>query len=151
VSGPRGSATAIAPDSSVLIAGFVSSHRFHQAVLPVLAEVAERGSLIAHTIAEAYSVLSAPGGVYRAEPRAVLDYLDQFLGGDPPIPVTPGAYRKALDLLVANGRPGGAVYDALIALAARDAKVTLGSLDTRAQPIYELCGADVRILADAAR
>lgn len=148
---PDSSAPTIAPDSSVLIAGFVSSHRFHQAVLLSLAEVAERGSLIAHTIAEAYSVLSAPGGIYRAEPRAVFDYLDQFLGEGPPIPVSPAAYRKALDLLVANGRPGGAVYDALIGLAARDAEVTLASLDGRAQPIYELCGTDVRILADIAR
>jgi toxin FitB len=149
---PRGgSPAAIAPDSSVLIAGFVSSHRFHQAVLPALAEVAERGALIAHTIAEAYSVLSAPGGVYRAQPRAVLDYLDQFLGEDAPIPVLPAAYREALDLLVANGRAGGAVYDALIGLAARDAALTLASLDARAQPVYELCGTDVRLLADIDR
>lgn len=140
----------IAPDSSVLIAGFVSSHRFHRAVLPALAEVAERGSLIAHTIAEAYAVLSAPAGIYRAEPRAVLDYLDQFLAGEEPFPAPSGAYRKALDLLVANRRPGGAVYDALIGLAARDAEVTLASLDGRAQPVYELCGTDVRFLADVA-
>jgi predicted nucleic acid-binding protein len=138
----------IAPDSSVLIAGFLSSHRFHQVVLPSLAEVVASGGLIAHTIAEAYAVLSAPGGIYRSEPRAVLDYLDQFLGEDPPIPVLPAAYREALDLLIANGRPGGAVYDALIALAARDAKVTLLSLDGRAAPTYELCGANVRFLAD---
>jgi hypothetical protein len=32
-----------APDSSVLIAGFVPSHRFHEAALPSLAEVATRG------------------------------------------------------------------------------------------------------------
>lgn len=151
MSAPDNPPPKIAPDSSVLIAGFVSSHRFHQAVLPTLVEVAEGGSLIAHTIAEAYSVLSAPGGVYRAEPRAVLDYLDQFLGKGPPIPVAPAAYREALDLLVANGRPGGGVYDALIGLAARDAEVALASLDGRAQPIYELCGTDVRILADIAR
>lgn len=144
----KGAAPTIAPDSSVLIAGFVESHRFHRAVLPALAEIAERGNLIAHTIAEAYSVLSASGGVYRAEPRAVLDYLDQFLAEGPPIPVAPAAYREALDLLVADGRPGGAVYDALIGLAARDAGVTLASLDGRAQPVYELCGVDVRMLAD---
>lgn len=141
----------IAPDSSVLIAGFVPSHRFHQVVLPSLAEVAERGGLIAHTIAEAYSVLSAPAGIYRAEPGAVLDYLDQFLGGGPPIPIAPAAYRRALGLLVADGRPGGAVYDALIGLAAREAEVTLASLDRRAQPIYRLCGTNVRLLADVAR
>jgi predicted nucleic acid-binding protein len=137
----------IAPDSSVLIAGFVAGHRFHEATLPSLAEVAARGGLIAHTIAETYSVLSAPGGIYRAEPRAVLDYLAQFLGEGSPIPVLPAAYREAIDLLAGNGRPGGAVYDALIALAARDAEVTLVSLDTRAAPTYELCGVDAKLLA----
>jgi predicted nucleic acid-binding protein len=141
----------IAPDSSVLVAGFAPSHRFHRAVLPSLAEVAAHGSLIAHTIAETYSVLSAPGGIYRAEPGAVVSYLDQFLAEDSPIPVLPAAYREALDLLAANGRPGGAVYDALIALAARDAKVILVSLDGRAAPTYELCGVDARLLADAER
>ena len=32
-----------APDSSVLIAGFVPSHRFQEAVLPSLAEVVRGG------------------------------------------------------------------------------------------------------------
>jgi predicted nucleic acid-binding protein len=139
-----------APDTSVLVAGFVSSHRFHDDVMPALGQVRRRGNLIAHTIAEAYSVLSAPGGVYRAEPAAVVVYLDQFIA-DEPIPVRPSSYREALDLLSGANRAGGAVYDALIGLAARDAEVTLLSLDARAQPVYELCGARVRILADLAR
>jgi len=41
------------------------------------------------------------------------------------------------------------VYDALIAMTARDAGATLVSLDRRAKPVYEMCGADVRFL-DAA-
>ena len=36
-------------------------------------------------------------------------------------------------------------------LVAGDAGATLLSLDGRAQPVYELCGADVRLLADVAR
>jgi len=139
-----------APDTSVLVAGFVSSHRFNRDVMPALGEVRRRGNLIAHTIAEAYSVLSSPGGVYRAEPAAVVAYLDQFIAEEP-IPVRPPSYREALDLLAGANRTGGAVYDALIGLAARDAEVTLLSLDARAQPVYELCGARVRILADLNR
>lgn len=137
----------IAPDSSVIVAGFVPSHRFHEAAVPALVEVKERGSLIAHTVAEAYSVLSAPGGIYRAESRAVVSYLDQFLADRPPILVPAAAYREALETLVAANRAGGAIYDALIALAAREAKATLATLDARAAPIYELCRADVRFLA----
>jgi predicted nucleic acid-binding protein len=136
-----------APDTSVLVAGFVSSHRFHEDVLPALAQVREQGNLIAHTIAETYSVLSATGGVYRADPPAVLAYLDQFIAKEP-ITLGASAYRKAIGLLAGEGRSGGAVYDALIGIAARDADVTLLSLDARAQPVYELCDARVRILAD---
>ncbi len=139
-----------APDTSVLVAGFVSSHCFHGDVLPALGEVRRRGNLLGHTIAETYSVLSAPGGVYRAEPAAVVAYLDQFIA-DEPIPVRPASYQEALDLLSGANRAGGAVYDALIGLAARDAEVTLLSLDARAQPVYELCSAQVRILADVNR
>lgn len=139
----------IAPDSSVLVAGFVSSHRFHEVATASLAAVIEGGNLIAHTIAESFSVLTSTSGVYRAEPATVRDYLAQFLDGEA-IPIRPAAHREALDLLVSAGRPGGAVYDALIGLAARDAAATLLSLDARAQPIYELCGADVQILADVA-
>ncbi len=138
------------PDTSVLVAGFVASHRFHRDALPALGQVRRRGNLIAHTVAETYSVLSAPGGVYRAEPRAVVAYLDQFVS-DEPVPVRPAAYMEALDLLAGGDRPGGAVYDALIGLAARDAEATLLSLDARAQPVYELCGARVQILADLGR
>ena len=68
-----------APDSSVLIAGFIPSHRFHEAASSALAEVRANGSLIAHTIAETYAVLSAPGGVYRVEPDLVVAYLGQFV------------------------------------------------------------------------
>jgi toxin FitB len=138
----------IAPDTSVLVAGFVSSHRFHGDVLAPLAEARDAGGLIAHTIAETFSVLTAAGGVYRAEAAAVLAYLDQFLAGEEPIPTPPAAYRQALDLLSVANRAGGAVYDALIGLAASNAGATLLSLDARAQPVYELCGADVRLLAD---
>ena len=136
----------IAPDSSVLIAGFVPSHQFHEAVLPALGDVARHGGLIAHTIAETYSVLSSPAGPYRAEPGAVVAYLDQFLSSGPAIATASAAYRKALDLLSVAGRSGGAIYDALIALAALDAGVTLVSLDRRAERVYGLCGAEVQFL-----
>ncbi|MCO5316197.1 MAG: hypothetical protein M9938_08550 [Solirubrobacterales bacterium] len=136
-----------APDSSVLIAGFVPSHRYHPEAISALAEVKKDGNLIAHTIAESYSVLSSPGGSYRAEPGAVVMYLEQFIG-DQPVGMPPSTYPEAVRLLTETNRAGGMVYDALIGLAARDAGLALLSLDARARPIYELCGAEFRILAD---
>lgn len=138
----------IVPDTSVLVAGFVSSHHFHQVAVSALAGVRREGGLIAHTTAETYAVLSGSGGVYRVEPSAAVAYLDQFLAGATLIQPRPEAYREALDLLAEGGRGGGVIYDALIALAARDAKATLVSLDRRAERTYELCGAEARLLDD---
>jgi predicted nucleic acid-binding protein len=56
---------------------------------------------------------------------------------------------EALELLCREERSGGSVFDALIALAARDADATLVSLDRRARPIYELCEVEFRLLDDA--
>jgi predicted nucleic acid-binding protein len=138
----------IVPDSSVLVAGFVVEHRFHDVAASAVAEVRSGGRLVAHTMAEAYSVLSAPGGMYRAEPELVVSYLDEFLQGYAPIQPRPDVYREALELLSVKGRGGAAIYDALIGLTARDANATLVSLDHRARPIYELCGVATRLLDD---
>ncbi len=139
----------IVPDSSVLVAGFLPDHPFYDVAEPALVEVREAGGLVAHTTAETYAVLSAPSGVYRSKPSTVLAYLDQFLEGGAPIQPHPAAYREALELLVDDGRGGASIYDALIALAAREANATLVSLDRRARPTYELCGVNARFLDEA--
>jgi toxin FitB len=136
----------IAPDSSVLVAGYVVDHRFYDVARAAVSEVRAEGRLVAHTMAEAYSVLSAPRGFYRAEPKTVLEYLTRLLDDSAPIQPRPGSYKEALEILCRQDRGGGPVFDALIALAARDAGVTLVSLDRRAKPIYELCGVDARFL-----
>ena len=137
----------IAPDTSVLVAGFDPHHRFHAEAVPALVEVKASGQLVAHTMAEAYSVLSSPGGPFRFESESVVAYIDQFLERSDPIQPRVGSYREALELLGDRRRAGGAVYDALIALAARDASVTLVSLDHRAERTYAACGVEVRMLA----
>lgn len=136
----------IVPDTSVLIAGFIPDHPFCGAAEAALTEVREDGRLIAHTMAETYAVLSGPKSVFRAGPGVVVSYLDEFLADAEPIQPPPNAYREALELLSGKGRGGASVYDALIALTARDASATLISLDRRARPIYELCGVEARFL-----
>lgn len=136
----------ITPDSSVLVAGFLADHRFHERAESALVEAGDDRCFVAHTMAESYAVLSAPGFVFRVEPAAVVSYWDELLDGSAPIQPGPGAYREAIGLLADAARGGASIHDALIALAARDADATLISLDRRAKPIYELCGADVRFL-----
>ncbi len=130
----------------MLVAGFVVEHPAHASADFAVAEVKESGTLVAHTMAEAYSVLSSPGGAYRVAPDLVVEYLDELLDGSVPIQPQRRAYREALGLLAGDGRGGASVYDALIAMAARDADATLISLDRRARPTYELCGVEARFL-----
>jgi toxin FitB len=137
----------IAPDTSVLVAGFVADHPFRDAAESALVEVRDGGRLVAHTMAETYAVLSAPGGVYRVSPDRVKGYLDEILKQSAPIQPRPDAYGDAVELLSDAGRGGAAIYDALIAIAARDAGARLVSLDRRARPTYELCGVEARMLA----
>lgn len=136
----------IVPDTSVLIAGFMPDHPFCGVAEAALTEVREDGRLVAHTMAETYAVLSGPADVFRVEPSVVMAYLDELLDGSVPIQPRPEAYREALESLSGSGRGGASVYDALIALTARDAAATLLSLDRRAKPIYELCGVESRFL-----
>ena len=136
----------IAPDTSVLIAGFMPDHPFCGVAETALKEVREDGHLMAHTMAETFAVLSGPADVFRVEPGVVVAYLDEFLKGSAPIQPRPHAYSEALEVLSGSGRGGASVYDALIALTARDANATLISLDRRAKPTYELCGVELRFL-----
>jgi predicted nucleic acid-binding protein len=136
----------IAPDTSVLIAGFMPDHPSYGVAEAALTEVREDGRLIAHTMAETYAVLSGAADVFRVEPGVVVAYLDEFLEGSAPIQPRPDACREALEILSGSRRGGAPVYDALIALTARDAGATLISLDRRAKPTYELCGVEFRFL-----
>ena len=135
----------ISPDTSVLIAGFVPTHPFHSRAARRLAAVRRDGRLVAHTLAETYAVLTAPGGPYRAGPEAVVDYLEQFLGR-PPAALSGSAYADHVRRLSRLALAGGAVYDALIALTATDAGATLVSLDRRAARSYRACGVEAELL-----
>lgn len=136
----------IAPDTSVLIAGFDRRHPFFEQAETALLEVKRSGRLVAHTIAETFAVLSAPAGPYPATAADVTDYVEQFLASRP-IGVAPAGYPAAIRELTAAGVAGGAVYDGLIALGARRAGAQLVSLDVRAARTYARVGVDVRLLA----
>lgn len=136
-------------DTSVLVAGFSAEHEFHESVQPHLAEVLGQGRLISHTIAETYSVLSSPSGVFRAEPSAVAQYLNQFTEARKPIEIGSGLYLEAVERLADQGRGGGMIFDAVIALGARESNSTLVTVDRRALPVYEACGTVVRMIGNA--
>jgi predicted nucleic acid-binding protein len=135
----------IAPDTSILVAGFDSTHPFTRQAVAALVEVRRDGRLVTHTIAETFAVLSAPGGPYPASPAIVVEYLSPLLERDP-VGLSPRRYPRAVTELARLGVRGGAVYDGLIALAARDAGAELVSLDRRAAKTYERVGVQYRII-----
>lgn len=133
----------IAPDTSVLVGGADPRHPFHEEAADALAKVRDHGSLVAHTLAETYAVLT--GAAYARSGRRVGEYLAQFLD-NAPMGVAPREYPEALGRLTAAGVEGGALYAGLIALGAQSGGATLVSLDRRARRTYELCGVDYRLL-----
>lgn len=136
----------LAPDSSVLVAGYDLEHVFHAEAELALAVVRRTGVLIAHTIAETFAVLTA--GPYAGDPTVVLTFLGQFRA-NPTAGVRPEEYPAAIRELAVAGVFGGALYDGLIAIGARRAGAVLVSLDRRAAGTYARCGVDSRQLVKA--
>ena len=134
----------LAPDSSVLIAGYDIDHVFHAESEQALAIVRRTGVLVGHTMAETFAVLTA--GPYAADSAVVLGFLGQFRA-NPIAGVGPSEYPGVLDELALAGVVGGALYDGLIAIGARGAGAVLVSLDQRAARTYERCGAAFRLLS----
>jgi predicted nucleic acid-binding protein len=136
-------ASVATPDSSVLVAGFLPRHPFHAEATAVLPSVRAEGRLVAHTMAEAYAVLtSQPIGHPGAN---VVQYLDQFVDR-PPVGLSPLSYPGALQRLANAEISGSAIYDGLIAAAAHESELKLVSFDRRAARVYELFGIDYEIL-----
>ena len=64
----------------------------------------------------------------------------------PALTLSANGYAQLLDVAGAEEIAGGAVYDALVAATAREARVTLLTLDRRAIATYRLLGADYRLV-----
>lgn len=131
-----------APDSSVLIAGYAPEHPFYAETALPLRGVREGGCLIAHTMAEAYAVLT---GRYTHPSGNVLRYLSQFRA-HPPVGLNATSYPKVLETLANSNIVGASIHDGLIAATAAEADLRLLSFDRRAARTYAAVGADYEIL-----
>jgi len=126
-------------DTSAAIALVVEDHEAHLATLEAV-----RGrqlGLAGHAWFETYSVLTRLPSGLRRSPADVVRLLSRnfpasgFLGE---------AESIALGGEVARlGISGGAVYDALVAAAARQHRRPLISGDARARPVYEALGVEI--------
>jgi predicted nucleic acid-binding protein len=135
--------TALALDTSVAIPLLVTTHREHAAVVDWWAgrDVALSG----HALAETYSVLTRLPGDLRLSPADAARLLrDRF---NDPFLLRARTGRRIPELLGGLGIAGGAVYDALVALAAVEHDVSLATRDVRAKATYEIVGARVEVAA----
>jgi predicted nucleic acid-binding protein len=124
----------IAPDISVLVAGFASWHEAHRAAARAL----NRGVyLVAHSAVETYSVLPRLPPPHGVAPTVVQAYLADVASADY-LTLDPRPHRELINYLAAHNITGGAIYDALVGSTAKAAGATLLTRDRRAVRTYEL-------------
>lgn len=123
----------IAVDSSVVIAAFASWHEQHE---PARRALDSGPEVVGHAVAESYSVLTRLPPPHRAPAALVRDFLvDRF--PNPYLVLSGARLRDLLPSLADTDIFGGATYDALIGLTAREFGAELLSCDRRAAVVYE--------------
>jgi predicted nucleic acid-binding protein len=101
--------------------------------------------LSSHSLAETYSVLTRLPGADRAHPGDAARVLAATF--DPPVVLPAEVAEHLADVLAPLAIIGGAVYDALVGLAAREAGLPLLTRDARALPTYAALDVDVELVA----
>ena len=135
--------TALGVDTSVAVPLLVQTHVAHAVV--VRWWDGRKVALSGHALAETYSVLTRlPGDLRLAPADAARLMAERF---DEPLVLGPHAARRLPDVLSRLGIAGGAVYDALVALAAAEHGAGLATRDARAKPTYETVGVQVVVAA----
>jgi predicted nucleic acid-binding protein len=132
----------IALDTSVAVPLLVATHAAHDTVVRWWGgrDVALSG----HAAVETYSVLTRlPGDLRLAPADAALLLEERFA---PTLLLEPNAARRLPQVLGALGVAGGAVYDALVALAAAEHGAELATRDGRAKATYDAVGVRVAIV-----
>jgi len=132
----------VAVDTSVAVPLLVRSHRDHAAVVRWWSgrEIALSG----HALAETYSVLTRLPGDARLAPADAARLLDARFAA--PLVLSRSSARKLPGTLGRLGIAGGAVYDTLVALAAKENAAALATRDARARGTYDAVGVHVIVV-----
>ncbi len=131
--------TTLGVDTSVAVPLLIQTHTAHAEVVRWWGgrEIALSG----HALAETYSVLTRlPGDLRLAPADAARLITERFVE---PLILGSDATRRLPKVLSRLGIAGGAVYDALVALAAAEHGARLATRDARAKPTYETVGVRV--------
>jgi predicted nucleic acid-binding protein len=114
-------------DTSCLVAAVCAWHEHHEATRREIdrRKAAEESAVLAaHSLAEAYSVLTRLPEPYRLRPADALDVIEANWSRTALVALTGADYRRTLRRCRDAGIAGGTVYDALIAECARKASVS---------------------------
>jgi predicted nucleic acid-binding protein len=133
----------LALDTSVAVPLLLRTHLAHASVTRWWQRRAV--ALSGHALAETYSVLTRLPGDLRLEPLDAARLIAERFA--PPLLASPDTLRRLPEVLSSKGIAGGAVYDALVAVAALDNGADLATRDGRAAATYEALG--VRVLVAA--
>ena len=131
--------TVLALDTSVAVPLLVQTHQHHVAVVSWWGgrDIALSG----HALAETYSVLTRLPGDVRLEPTDAARLLNERFST--PLVLGQAAAEQIPETLGRLGIAGGAVYDAIVALAAAEHGADLATRDGRAKATYESVGVRV--------
>lgn len=132
-------------DTSVAVPYLVASHAHHEEVSSAMDALVGTGCLSAQSLAETYSVLTRLPGDARVSAADAARLIEANF--DPPIAVAKRTINRLPMLLAAAGVSGGATYDALVALAAKEAGLTLLTRDVRATATYFAIGVSFEVIA----
>lgn len=132
----------VAVDTSVAVPLLLRSHPAHTTVVRWWngREIALSGQALVET----YSVLTRLSGDARLAPADAVRLIDA--GFAPPLLLSNAHARRLPDTLSGLGIAGGAVYDALVALAAKEHGTPLATRDARARGTYESVGVQVIVV-----
>lgn len=132
----------VAVDTSVAVPLLVRSHQHHAQV--VRWWDGQDLALSGHALAETYSVLTRLPGDARLAADDAARLLDtRFMT---PLVLSGEQAQKVHSTLSQIGIAGGAVYDALVALAAREHGAPLATRDARARGTYDAVGVKVIVV-----
>jgi toxin FitB len=132
----------VAVDTSVAIPLLVRSHHDHAAVARWWA--GQDIALTGHSLAETYSVLTRLPGDARLAPADAARLLAARFSA--PLVLSSSRTRKLPETLARLGIAGAAVYDALVALAAKEHGAALATRDARARGTYDAVGVEVIVI-----
>ena len=133
----------VAVDTSVAVPLLVRSHHHHRDVARWWG--GQELALSGHALAETYSVLTRLPGDARLSAEDAARLLDARF--TTPLTLSGPTAQQVHVTLSRLGIAGGAVYDALVAFAAKEHGVSLATRDARARGTYDAVGVSVILVA----